>query len=153
MANERYKTGDLRNRLADYLHQAWAGWVGHMLASARPEDDGSVCISKEVLEAWQRRVSETVDTLPMEYAEKTREQADEIIEIVNEVLRPRYDNVPAPQDSRDVPAHVRLGYGRQPAPLRVGTLPPLPSIPPRCEPCGNPGPAPKGTRCDCGRKT
>lgn len=131
MARERHTTSDLRNRLVDHVHQAWAGWLAHMLASTTPQEDGSARIPKEVVEIWQSRVNAHVDDLPMKYAEKAREEADQIIELVDRTLRPRYNEQ----------KHVKLGYGRPTPPMKV------------CEPCGNPGPTPRGFQCSCGRYT
>lgn len=78
------KGGELQERLASYAHNAWSGWMKHLFDSCRENGDGSVTIPQELAQRWKRQMGTDYEELPGNERESDREQADCILNILNE---------------------------------------------------------------------
>lgn len=86
---------DLRERLAEYAHEAWSGWMKYMLSKCeyrhQNEPDGPriAVIPAESLEHWQRQMNTPYADLPENEKESDRKEADEMLAILRR--RPQGD--------------------------------------------------------------
>lgn len=74
---------DLREKLADYAHQAWSRWMKHLFGLSLQVSDGSVIIPADNVVGW-RREAET------DYADQSnvarwadRDEADKVLAILD----------------------------------------------------------------------
>jgi phenylalanyl-tRNA synthetase beta subunit len=76
-------TIDTREELADYAHEAWAGWMKYLFSKSTKNKDGSIVIPPELVERWQRQVDTKYEELSEEEQKSDLEQADKILKIVD----------------------------------------------------------------------
>lgn len=81
------KTGEeqrevLRERLAVYAHEAWAGWMSYLLAKTRYTDDGGKKIEFSDVDRWKRLMETSYSDLKEDEKRSDRAQADKILAIL-----------------------------------------------------------------------
>ena len=74
----------MKEALAEYAHNAWAGWMEYLFSKAVHNPDGSVTIPRPFAKRWKRQVATAYDDLPEKEKESDRKEADEMIAIVVE---------------------------------------------------------------------
>lgn len=82
---------ELRERLAEYAHAAWSGWMEYMLGKCRPGtsrldngdtvENGTLVIPVDLVERWQRQMQTPYDALPESEKESDRAEADRMLAI------------------------------------------------------------------------
>jgi len=75
-------TDDLREQLAAYAHEAWAGWMRYLFKAGTTNPDGSFTIQPWAVERWTRQMNTDYAALPDAEKESDRHEADEILEII-----------------------------------------------------------------------
>ena len=73
---------ELREKLADYAHEAWGLYMVWMLANCEQRPDGSVLISAGYAAALQRLATASYAELPEDQKNNDRAEADKILAIV-----------------------------------------------------------------------
>lgn len=73
----------LRERLAEYAHEAWSNWMGYLFIKcyAIPLQDGWTIFDKDI-QRWKRQMETKYQDLPEEEKSSDRDQADKILEIL-----------------------------------------------------------------------
>jgi len=69
-------------RLADYAHNAWAGWMKYMFSKSTTNDDGSVTIPASFVERWKRQMNTPYIRLPESEKESDKEEAEKMLNII-----------------------------------------------------------------------
>lgn len=72
----------LKERLANYAHGAWSGWMKYLFSCSDLMEDGSVRIPPDKVERWSRQASTSYRDLPEDEKESDRAEASDIISIV-----------------------------------------------------------------------
>lgn len=82
-----------REALAEYAHEAWAGWMKYLFSKCVTEphqthiEQEMVCILPAwAVERWQRQMNTPYVDLPDDEKESDRLEADRILEILDRVL-------------------------------------------------------------------
>ena len=71
----------VREKLAEYAHKAWAGWMRYMFSKSAANDDGSVTIPKSLVDRWKRQMNTEYESLPGNEKASDRKEADEMLAI------------------------------------------------------------------------
>lgn len=71
-------------RLADYAHDAWAGWMRYLFSISHENEDGSVTIPAQSVERWKRQMNTPYASLPEKEKESDRREAKRIISLWKE---------------------------------------------------------------------
>lgn len=82
------KDEELREKLAEYAHEAWSGWMKYMFDKTLPEKlyNGEV-IPRDLVKRWQRQMNTPYAELSEEEKESDRLKADRMLEIVMRKVR------------------------------------------------------------------
>ena len=75
----------IRVRLAEYAHNAWAGWMKYLFSKSKRNNDGTVTIPKWAVDRWTRQMNTTYNQLPNEEKESDLNEADKIIDVFKSV--------------------------------------------------------------------
>lgn len=70
---------ELTERLAEYAHEAWAGWMRYMLSRCEQKEDGTVIIPAWAVERWTRQMDTVYADLPEGEKESDRDEARKMI--------------------------------------------------------------------------
>ena len=70
-----------REKLADYAHAAWSGWMKYMFSKSTKDGSGLVMIPASLVERWTRQMNTPYTELPENEKESDRLEADRMIEI------------------------------------------------------------------------
>jgi len=73
----------VREKLADYAHTAWAGWMAYLFEKSIQNADGTVTIPAWAVERWKRQINTSYAELPEDEKESDRREADIILQIVH----------------------------------------------------------------------
>lgn len=73
---------ELSERVAEYAHTAWSGWMGYAFAKGTVNPDGSVTIPAELVERWKRQINTSYSNLPENEKESDRAEANKILIII-----------------------------------------------------------------------
>jgi len=73
---------DMRELLAEYAHDAWAGWMRFLFEASFNDVNGTVVIPACLVSRWKRQCSTSYLELPEEEKQSDRDEADRIIGIV-----------------------------------------------------------------------
>ncbi len=73
---------DKREALADYAHEAWAGWMRYQFGKAPLNNDGSWTMPAAFVERWQRQMNTPYAELPEHEKRSDRDEADKMLAIV-----------------------------------------------------------------------
>jgi hypothetical protein len=68
-------------KLSEYAHDAWSGWMEHLFSKCKENSDGSAIIPKESVERWKRQMNTLYEDLPEEEKRSDRKEADKMIKI------------------------------------------------------------------------
>jgi hypothetical protein len=71
-----------RERLAEYAHESWAGWVRHQWSLSTLNEDGSRTLPKDSVDRWTRQSTTPYPYLSESEKESDRKEADIIINVI-----------------------------------------------------------------------
>lgn len=71
--------------LADYAHEAWAGWMKYLFSQSSKSEDGSVTIPTALADRWLRQMETDYNKLTEDEKESDRVEARKIISTIEEV--------------------------------------------------------------------
>jgi hypothetical protein len=74
------RAGQSRERLAEYAHSAWSGWMKYLFGKCISRD-GEVVIPRWAVERWQRQSSTAYADLPESEKASDRTEADKMLSI------------------------------------------------------------------------
>ena len=69
-------------RLSDYAHSAWSGWIHYMFGKSIRSVDGSIIIPAYLVEQWDRQAQTAYNDLPENEKGSDRAEANKIIEVI-----------------------------------------------------------------------
>jgi len=72
----------LQEQVADYAHEAWAGWMRHLFEKSTRQDDGTVVIPASLVDRWTRQMHTPYAELPESEKASDRKEARKIIYII-----------------------------------------------------------------------
>lgn len=73
---------DTRERLAEYAHDAWSGWMVYMFSKSDKNEDGTMTIPKWAVERWSRQATTKYSGLPEGEKASDRDEADRMLAII-----------------------------------------------------------------------
>lgn len=73
------KHNPMQEKLAEYAHDAWSGWMKYLFEKSTRNSDGSVTIPKPYVERWMRQMNTSYSDLPESEKKSDRLEADKII--------------------------------------------------------------------------
>jgi len=73
-------------KLAEYAHEAWAGWIRYMFSKGTIYPDGSLTLPDWAVERWLRQAETPYGELPEEEKKSDREEAIKMIGICGGLL-------------------------------------------------------------------
>jgi len=76
---------NVREKLADYAHEAWSGWMKYMFEKMTINEDGTATMPKWAVDRWAFQMNKTYDELPEDMKKSDRQEADRMIAIVKAV--------------------------------------------------------------------
>lgn len=79
------KHRELRERLAEYAHDAWSGWVEYRSKKSVLNEDGSMTIPKWAVDRWARQASTEYEDLPQDEKLSDRDEADKMLAIFDDL--------------------------------------------------------------------
>lgn len=78
------KNSVMREKLAEYAHRAWSGWMVYMLAESIINPDGSITIPARLADRWRRQAAMRYAQLPEDEKVSDRAEADTMLAIMEE---------------------------------------------------------------------
>lgn len=69
-------------RLAEYAHAAWSGWMEYLFRKSFPRDDGFVVIPRPLVERWTWQMETPYSELPENEKESDRDEARKMLAII-----------------------------------------------------------------------
>lgn len=72
----------VREQLAAYAHEAWAGWMRYLFDKAEINADGTATIPTWAVERWQRQMQTPYAELPEAEKASDRAEADKMLRIL-----------------------------------------------------------------------
>ena len=76
----------LREKLANYAHEAWSGWMKYLFQKSTRNPDGTVTVPAWAVSRWTRQINTSYENLPPDEQRSDLVEADRIIEIVQSTL-------------------------------------------------------------------
>jgi hypothetical protein len=73
---------EIREALAAYAHEAWAGWMRYQFEKGAPTGDGGMVVPAWAVERWTRQVGTPYAELPEAEKASDRAEADKILAIL-----------------------------------------------------------------------
>lgn len=73
----------MREKLAEYAHAAWSGWMKHLFEKSTQNADGTVTIPAWAVSRWQRQMNTPYAALPANEKESDGMEADRMISIMS----------------------------------------------------------------------
>lgn len=77
-----------REKLANYAHEAWSGWMEYMFGKCLVGEVGEVIIPKDLVERWQRQIATPYERLSASEQASDLAEADKMLDIIDKA-RPR----------------------------------------------------------------
>jgi hypothetical protein len=74
----------MREKLADYAHDAWRGWMFYMFDKSLINEDGSITIPFALVNRWTRQMQTEYADLPEEEKASDRDEADKMLAILGD---------------------------------------------------------------------
>ena len=68
--------------LAEYAHNAWAGWMEYMFEKGTLSKEGELVIPKNLTIRWNRQMSTKYKDLPEDEKKSDREETRRILKII-----------------------------------------------------------------------
>ena len=78
-------SSDLVEALAEYAHEAWAGWMSYLFSKSPNNDDGTWTMPKEFADRWRRQMGTPYAELSENEKQSDREEAFKMLKIVRRV--------------------------------------------------------------------
>lgn len=72
-----------RDRLADYAHRAWSGWMRYVFSKSISNDDGSITIPLDLVKRWMRQMNTNMLDLPENERASDYKEADEMLSLLD----------------------------------------------------------------------
>lgn len=72
---------DIEERLSEYAHKAWSGWINYMFEKSTSNPDGTVTIPIWAVVRWRRQASTAYAHLSEAEKDSDREEAKRMIRI------------------------------------------------------------------------
>jgi len=72
----------VREKLAEYAHVAWSGWMKYMFSKMTVNYDGTATMPKWAVERWMRQMNTKYADMPEIEKKSDRDEADEILSIM-----------------------------------------------------------------------
>ncbi len=72
----------MREKLADYAHEAWSGWMKYMFGKSELNDNGTITIPKWAVERWAGQMNTKYKSLPEDMKKSDRDEADKMLNIM-----------------------------------------------------------------------
>lgn len=73
---------ELIEKLAEYSHGAWSGWMHYMFSKGTMNDDGTWTMQYESVLRWKRQMQTPYESLPENEKMSDRKEAYEILKII-----------------------------------------------------------------------
>lgn len=73
---------NVREQLAAYAHDAWAGWMKYLFEKSTKNADGTATIPAWAVERWTFQMNTPYSELPENMKPSDREEADKMLKIV-----------------------------------------------------------------------
>ena len=83
MEGVRKMPEEKKEKLAEYAHDAWSGWMKYMFSKCEKLEGGAVIIPKASVERWERQMNTKYEDLPEEEKHSDRAEADKMLDIFN----------------------------------------------------------------------
>lgn len=77
---------DTREKLAEYAHTAWSGWMRYLFEKSTRNADGTVTLPAWAVERWERQLTTPYADLSEAEKDSDRAEADAMIAIVTPSL-------------------------------------------------------------------
>lgn len=71
-----------REKLAEYAHDAWSGWMGYLFRFGKQNADGTFTMDAEKVERWRRQMLTHYDGLSEAEKDSDRQEADQMLAII-----------------------------------------------------------------------
>lgn len=76
---------EVQEKLAEYAHEAWSGWMKYLFSKSDIAIDGRVIIPPELAIRWKTQMNTPYKDLPEEEKQTDRFEADKILAMLDEV--------------------------------------------------------------------
>jgi len=73
---------EIIEKLAEYAHKAWSGWMKYMFSKCQHGDDFTLTIPRWAVNRWTRQSQTDYADLPESEKSSDRDEAREILDIV-----------------------------------------------------------------------
>jgi hypothetical protein len=73
----------LREKLAEYAHEAWSRWMRYIFSKSTVNNDGSVTIPASLVNRWTRQMDTDYHMLPNSEQQSDIQEADRMLDIIN----------------------------------------------------------------------
>ena len=70
-------------KLAEYAHEAWSGWMRYLFSMSTVNSDGSVTIPASLVERWTRQMNTPYQMLPRSEHRTDIAEAEKILKIMS----------------------------------------------------------------------
>lgn len=83
--------GETRERLAEYAHEAWSGWMRYLFSKCMDDSEfdgqlkGTQVIPAWAVERWTRQMNTPYAELPESEKESDRAEADKMLSIIGDI--------------------------------------------------------------------
>lgn len=77
--NEKMSEENLREKLADYAHVAWSGWMKYMFEKSALQPNGDMVVPKWAVDRWKRQANTPYPELSENEKTSDRCEADRIL--------------------------------------------------------------------------
>lgn len=84
---ERNLISELAEKLAVVEHERWAHWQKFVHESGIRQNDGSILLTKELVDRWERQIATSYDNLTEREKESDREQVRKYLPLILSTLR------------------------------------------------------------------
>jgi len=74
----------VQEKLAEYAHAAWSGWMQYMFSKSQLQPDGSMIVPSGLVQRWTRQANTLYADLPEAEKKSDRDEADKMLKIVTE---------------------------------------------------------------------
>ena len=69
-------------RLSDYAHSTWSGWMKYMFSKSLRTTDGGILIPAYLVARWERQSQTSYSDLPEQEKASDRAEAYRIVEVI-----------------------------------------------------------------------
>lgn len=69
-------------KLAEYAHNAWAGWMKYMFSKGKLNDAGEMVLPKWAVDRWTRQMNTSYADLPEDEKKSDRDEANQMLKII-----------------------------------------------------------------------